>query len=65
MKNGNLKTAKPKKPKYSIKDYQDDNVVFDKQTEKRIKATIAVLKAIGEQEKLKQNGSFSNLESGI
>jgi hypothetical protein len=56
MKNGNLKTIKPKKLKYSIKDYQDDNVVFDKQTEKRIKATIAVLKAIGEQQESLKNG---------
>ena len=54
MKNENGKTTKTKKPKYSIKDYQDDNVVFDAKTNELIEATIAVLKAIGEQEKLKQ-----------
>jgi hypothetical protein len=56
MKNGNGKIQKVKTPKYSIKDYQDDNVVFDKDTQARIDATIAVLKVIGKQEELKKNG---------
>lgn len=56
MKNGNRKTNKIKKPKYTIKDFRDDNAVFDKETQARIDATIAVLKAIDEQENLKANG---------
>ncbi len=56
MKNGNGKIQKAKTPKYSIKDYQDDNVVFDAKTNELIEATIAVMKAIGKQEKLKANG---------
>ncbi len=60
MKNGNHKTEKipkTKKPKYSIRDYQDDkDVVFDKETQARIDATIAVLQAIDRDEKLKENG---------
>ena len=56
MKNGNGKTTKTTKPKYSIKDYQDDNVVFDKKTEKLIKATVDVLRAIGEQQESLKNG---------
>lgn len=56
MKNGNPKIQKTKKPKYSIKDYQDDKAVFDKETQERIDATIAVLNAIDQQEKLLKNG---------
>jgi hypothetical protein len=56
MKNGNGKIQKVKTPKYSIKDYQDDNVVFDKQTQKLIDATVAVMKAIGKQQKSLNNG---------
>ena len=56
MKNGNGKIQKVKKPKYSIKDYQDDNVVFDKDTQKLIDATVAVMQAIGEQQKSLKNG---------
>lgn len=57
MKNGNHKIQKAKKPKYSIKDYQDDkDVVFDAETQERIDATIAVLQAIDHQEKLSKNG---------
>lgn len=56
MKNGNKKPEKKQKPKYSIKDYQDDTVVFDKDTQELIDSTIAVLKAIDRQEKLKANG---------
>ena len=57
MKNGNQKTQKTKKPKYSIKDYQDTkDVVFDAKTTKLIEATIAVLNAIDKQEKFLKNG---------
>lgn len=60
MKNGNPKTEKTpktKKPKYSIRDYQDDkDVVFDAKTTELIEATIAVLNAIDKQEKASQNG---------
>ncbi len=56
MKNGNGKIQKVKTPKYSIKDYQDDNVVFDKNTQARIDATIAVMKAIGKQKQSLNNG---------
>lgn len=56
MKNGNRKTQKAKKPKYSIRDYQNEKEVFDAETQARIDATIAVLQAIDRQEKLKENG---------
>ena len=56
MKNGNGKTTKTTKPKYSIKDYQDDKAVFDTKTTELIEATIAVLKAIDKQENLSQHG---------
>lgn len=66
MKNGNRKTEngqknrtnqKAKKPKYSIKDYQDDkDVVFDAKSTELIEATIAVLNAIDKQVKRSQNG---------
>lgn len=56
MKNGNPKIQKTKKPKYSIKDYQDDKAVFDAKSIELIEATIAVLNAIDKQEKLLKNG---------
>ena len=52
MKNGNQKTQKTKKPKYSIKDYQDGQENFDAKTTELIEATIAVLNAIDKQENL-------------
>ncbi len=57
MKNENRKTQKTKKPKYSIRDYQDDkDVVFDAKTNELIEATIAVLNAIDKQVIQSQNG---------
>lgn len=56
MKNGNQKIQKTKKPKYSIKDYQDDKAVFDAKSTELIEATIAVLNAIDKQERHLQNG---------
>jgi hypothetical protein len=56
MKKGNGKIQKVDKPKYSIKDYQDDNVVFDKDTQARIDATVAIMKAISKQRNSLNNG---------